>query len=985
MKIIYCIFILFLSSTSFSQPAFIPQELNDQLRGKSKLSEYVKTIYNYYGLNTHQILDSINQSKIEKSTLRSLKFWNRWAYFMSSRLGDEGKMVDVNSMWIKNSDRNGENNKLETRSTSSGNWTFVGPTTMNYGSGLSIGIGRVDRIAFHPTDPDTYFVSAAEGGLWKTIDGGDNYICLTDHLPIIGASGIVVDYSNPNIIYLLSGNGDNNFMGTGDLVSNFRYKHACIGVFKSTDGGKSWKVTGNLATPGLYNAYQIVQSPTNPNVLLVATSRGIFRTSDGGNSWVPTTMSGRFADVKFKPNSGSVAYAVGSPGTIMQFFRSADGGISWIPSNFDMALDTANRCSIGVSPANDQNVYLLCGPSYSKSRYYGFYLSTNEGRDFIRTNNSPSLFLNEENEPDGDDQSAYDNCIAIHPTADDYIIVGGTVVWRSTNKGNSFTQLTRYDDGIANERTDYIHPDVHAIAYNPLNNLLYACTDGGVYSSNNNGLNWRRRFNTLGISQIYHMDRLPGSDIKFMIGNQDNGIQTRYGDNSGFIQNHGGDAYDVDFVSDDEDQFYAVTNTEVKKFTFSGTIPNSLIDFAPAFFPSLAISLTNNRRILVGDPRMARFYSIGLNILGLVKDVTISNVPASWYILQSPSNTNRYYIAGEKGYFEADSAQVNRTDGDGIYTRLDQNPGFPNLLSLQTRITCMAVHPADHKRLWVSFGGFTNNTKIFYSNNSGNSWQNLSGSLPNLPVNSLAVDDDGNVYAGTDDGVFFRGDKWKDWKPFYNGLPRVPITELILTSNNYVYASTFGRGVWRSEQYSDCPATLNVTGEQNGQKFFEASSTINTSGKSTSGDGTQVYYRAGDKIDLKEGFIASNESEVKIYNGPCASGVPVFLRSKTSVDTEFKNFRKAVLPIENKVQFPYAFIREWTNRTNTKDFNIDIVQEGKVRLILTDKDGNKIRDLWAGNLVGTNKATISIPEIKTKECSVLLFHNDLLVHWQDLN
>ncbi|HRG68929.1 MAG TPA: hypothetical protein PLS73_08775, partial [Saprospiraceae bacterium] len=527
MKKLVCLLSLLNAFYLIGQPGAIPETLKKELNGKNTLRSVMETVYNHYGFVLGEDLDSISRSKIDKNVVRALKHWNRWAYFMSCRTGPKGELLDVNSIWLKNSTRSQEsaNNDFQPN-PNTGNWTLVGPTNVHYGHDRIIGIGRMDRITFHPSNANTYYVSSGEGGVWKTTDGGSSYSCLTDHLPTIGCSGLVVDYSNTSTLYMLTGNGDN---GNGSLVTRSGYRHSCVGVYKSTDGGVSWKVTGPLAASGTYVGYQLSQSPTDPQVLMAATTDGIYRTTNGGTSWTRTTASGVFHDVKFKPNSGSIAYCIGSVGNVMRFYYSTNGGANWMVANFDKSIANANRGSIGVSPAANKNVYLILGPgSLPGGVYTGCFVSTDEGKNFTRRHNATDIYLNAEGR--GQDQSGYDNCITVKPSNANVLVTGGLVIFRSTNGGTNFSQMTTYLDGVTQERDDYIHPDVHAVAFNPLDNKLYACTDGGVFVSTNDGANWSRKYNSLAASQIFHLSKLNGSSTQFMMGNQDNGIHTRYSD-----------------------------------------------------------------------------------------------------------------------------------------------------------------------------------------------------------------------------------------------------------------------------------------------------------------------------------------------------------------------------------------------------------------------------------------------------------------------
>ena len=165
-----------------------------------------------------------------------------------------------------------------------------------------------------------------------------------------------------------------------------------------------------------------------------------------------------------------------------------------------------------------------------------------------------------------------------------------------------------------------------------------------------------------------------------------------------------------------------------------------------------------------------------------------------------PSNGNRVYAAGGTAYNSATGILRRSDDGGATWPNaniLSNDPGFPSTFP---KITCINVDPTNSLRVWVTFGGFTEGTKVYYCdyniNPSGN-WVNVSGTLPNVPVNCIALDNANNAYIGTEKCVYYRGTGMTDWVPFYNNLPYVPVTELVISeADNRIRAATFGRGIW---------------------------------------------------------------------------------------------------------------------------------------------------------------------------------------------
>ena len=209
------------------------------------------------------------------------RHWKRWEWYMSSRLGPEGEFVNIYEKTAKAlSVKNRMQHEEKDRNINSA-WTFVGPSSSPYGSSANLnGIGRVNKVVFHPLNQDTYFICTPNGGLWRTTNDGVSWTNMTDYLPCLGIADFVISWANVNVMYLLTGDPADGWDGFG-------YGQRSIGILKSTDGGASWHHTGVLpSTNDDYNGNALVQSPTNQNLLIAATNTGLYRTTDGGNTCV---------------------------------------------------------------------------------------------------------------------------------------------------------------------------------------------------------------------------------------------------------------------------------------------------------------------------------------------------------------------------------------------------------------------------------------------------------------------------------------------------------------------------------------------------------------------------------------------------------------------------------------------------------------------------------------------------------------------------
>lgn len=833
----------------------IPEELQVQIKEKG-FYEAKNAIENYYKTAIKRV--RTDNPVAAKLLLRQRKLLNRHFYMAEGRLNDKGK-VENSSQKVFEYLSSGSTLRTE---AASGDWSLVGPNYVQYG------VGRINRIAFHPTNSYKIYAGSAGGGLFVSDNGGLSWSNLAGFMPSLGISGIVVSHANANVIYVLTGDGD--AMSSQGLTFSFGYIRYSVGVLKSTDGGNTWQKTGDF--PGLagvqYAGMKLIQDPNNSNVLLAATSHGLYRTTDGGNTWalcdMPDDDVTMVYDIEYRPGSSATVYASirrNNATSNGQFVRSTNSGVTFTQvSTFSPDVFTSvQRIEIGVTAASPGVVYLVAGPATTSS-YRGVWRSADNGVTFTRQHNTPNILG--AGGADIVDQNLYDLAIAVSPTSASTIITGGLVVFRSTNSGSLFWQATGYHGD------PYIHPDIHDLAYNPLDGKLYAATDGGVASSTDNGLTWARLFAGLSCTQFYHFSlQDDGGDL--WGGTQDNGILIQDGQSTTFERYTSGDGFDVltDMApAGNQDDKYFSVNEKV----YADATPD--VDITPPgadnFFANLGMHSVDEDIIYAGYENFYISYNRGDDW----STVMIGNdwVPGNWALETCPSLSTRVYTAGRnktrRGFFRIDGIGFN-IEARGLTLSTDYSGD---------KITDIAVHPANANRVWITVGGYAAKSKVFYSSDGGSTWSNWSNSLPNLPVNCIVADENGNVYVGTDVGVFYRGSGDKDWTPFYNKLPRVAVTELELMkvggTSVAIYASTFGRGIWKSSVFSSCSSTLTVSSTLQGQQFFQAGSTLTSTSVINGAAGTSVFFKAGNSVTLTPGFSAVSGTEFISYIGPCNTG-----------------------------------------------------------------------------------------------------------------
>jgi Two component regulator propeller len=865
--IIIAVAILSVFTTALTAQIEIKGRLEQGLSGKKNFFEIINTVHSFYNEEKGNLLPG-NTAALEYIN-RQLKFWKRWEWYNRARLNTYQEVINVD-LYNWNLNKNISLNSTSggnISSSNTGTWLPLGPDsyvrTLYAHTG---GLGRVNCIAFHPTDPNIIFIGTPAGGLWKSTNEGTTWVSLTDHIPSIGVSGIIIDYSNPNTIYILTGDGDGKVRKS-------------IGVLKSTDGGINWHLTGTFPNTGSIDfwGYKLIQDPSNPLILLVATTNGIYKTTNGGNSWLQS-ITGDVTDIEFYPGNSNIVYAVKKNQLTNPLFRSYNKGDNFSNGSITGEPGSSTRLAIGVTPHSPSKVYLLAGPATGSGSFNGVYLSSDTGKNFTLQANSPNILGRATDGSDGADQAWYDLALAINPANSTNIITGGIDVWASTNSGVNFSLKTNWREPAV-PPGQYVHADIHDLAYNPLNNKLFVCSDGGVAKSSDNGTNWTHIWNGLQIMQFYHMTGYEGNNELLIGGTQDNGSNYRKTNSSTFYHVLGADGYSSMIDYTNTNIIFCSANENLYRSYDGGINYDSITPTLPFdnSFPMVAMHVTDHNTIFCG--KASSVYK-STNAGGVWTDLGVSGNVA---LNTCPSNGNRLYAASKNiGNPGALSDDLYRIDGTTA-TVLTNNPGYP--LNFGLRLTDIAVLPANSDIVCITFGGYDSLRKVFTSGNAGANWTNITGGLPNAAVTAVEYDNNGNLYIGTDVGVFYKGSSMTEWIPFYNGLPKSPISDIVINETaGTITVSTFGRGVYRSDLFSPCTSSLNLTGLINGNKFYEASSTVSSTQNVFGGSGTEVYYKAGSSITMNPGFEVKAGNYFKAALGPCASGIPLHSRLYTAYE-----------------------------------------------------------------------------------------------------
>ncbi len=705
--------------------------------------------------------------------------------FLETRLDEDGKYpaykLFVELMKEKEKYSSSKN-------TSSANWQELGPfNTVPTLSGIDVGNGRINAIAFDPIDANNIWIGSG-GGLWNSIDGGANWTTNTDDLPVIGISHIAINPDNPQIMYI----------GMGDYLDDYTQY---IGILKSIDGGQSWDTTGyNFNIGGYYPTPKILINPNYTDSVFAATKNGVLLTIDGGDNWnlIYTTPSFYVVDLEFMPGNSNVIYAaIKDYSGSSSVCRSLDGGATWTVNTNGFLSDRTN-IKIAVTNANPNVIYAVF--TNSTQQYHGLYKSIDMGATWTLQSNTPNIISY---------QGMYNLSLAVDPTNEANVWVGGVLQWYSSDNGQSWVQ----EGGI--------HVDQHFADFNPLNNTLFVANDGGVYKYINNS--FANISNDLRITQFYKLGLSTSNVNRLVGGTQDNGTQML--NNFSFHHISGGDGMECIIDPYNEDIIYSSSQWGYLRKSVDGG--NSWIYITPASgsYPGSWVTPykmhpLNNNMIVAGYKQIYRSLNGG----------------NSWDSLSNPPLNHAYQRIDEIALAPSDVDYIYASSHyvDSLYVTKDGGTTWITYgLSAinNASITDIVVSPDDPEKIWI-----TNNTTVYKSLDAGNSWVNISGNnLPNIPIHCIVYQDNAknDLYVGTDLGVYHRDSTMSDWMPFMTGLPNVAVTELeIHYGIGKIRAATYGRGMWESnlntppvsvnfEEIASCTIYPNPTRDKINIEFSE--------------------------------------------------------------------------------------------------------------------------------------------------------------------
>ena len=727
-------------------------------------------------------------------------------FFLISAFAQKKK---ITSEELKPSDLSG----LEFRS--------VGPAFMS---------GRIADIAINPENENEWYVAVGSGGVWKTVNSGTTWKPIADNESFYSTGCITIDPHNTSKVWL----------GTGENVGG---RHVGIGhgVYLSENGGKSWKSMGLKSSEHIS---KIIVSPKDPNIVFVASQgplwssggdRGLFKTNDGGKTWKNVLSVNEWTGVTdividqlnpdilyaatWQRHRNVASYMGGGPGT--SIYKSTDNGKNWIEIKDGLPNSNLGKIGLAISPFDSTILYAAVE---TDRRNGAVYKTTNSGGSWSKMSDTVS----------GATGPHYYQELVASPHVFDKIYLMDTKVQVSENGGKDFYIMNESDK----------HVDNHSLTFKMSDpNYLLIGTDGGVYESFDDTNSWKFVAN-LPLTQFYKLavdDAYPFYNI--FGGTQDNNTQggpSRTFKDSGITNSDwfvllGGDGHqpatepgnpNIVYAQSQQGNIHRIdrTNGEAtfikpqndlnepyERFNWDAPILVSPHDPETIFFGSQRVWVSNNR----GDEWKAISGDLTLNqerfelpIMGKVQswdnpwDVyAMSTYNTITSLSQSPVDQNIIYAGTDDGII-----QYTRDYGQNwIKVSVEKLPGVPK----GSFVNDIKADLFDANTVYVlldnhKFGDYK--PYVYKSNDGGKSWKNITTGIPDGFLCWRLVQDhvDKNLmFLGTEYGVYVSVNGGLKWVKFSSGLPTISVRDLAIQKReNDLVAATFGRGFYVLDDYS---------------------------------------------------------------------------------------------------------------------------------------------------------------------------------------
>lgn len=656
--------------------------------------------------------------------------------------------------------------------------------------------GRITDIEIHASQPETIYVGAASGGIFKSTDNGQSWQHLFQQQPVISIGDLAIDPANPQIVWA----------GTGEANSS-SFSFVGNGIYKSIDGGETWQHKG--LEQSAYIGRIVVDHSNSQRIFVAALGnlfspnqmRGIYRSIDGGDNWqrvlfVSDSTSG--ADIVQHPTNPDILYASmwermrgltyrRSHGPTSGIYKSTDGGQNWVRLTNGLPTgDTPGRIGLAIGRNNPEIVYAFIDQLINGQYVASVYRSINGGESWSRTNDAVVAGMNS-------NFGWYFGQIRTDPRNDNRFWILGVDLYRSDNGGQTFTQLAGYYN------INDIYVDHHALWIHPVSGLMWHGNDGGLYRSADLGASWTK-INKLPLTQFYTIEVDYLNPQRLYGGTQDNNtVRTWTGANDNWDRILGGDGFYtlVDYTNSNtiyaESQWGNLYRSDNGGLSFSW-IGSNWSGERTNWSSPLIMHPTDPQTLYFGTHRVWKTTNKGQSWQAVSADLTRQLASSGFSTIStlaiSRLNPN-LVLAG------TDDGRVHLSTSGGLFWT-EITAGLP-----LRWITRLAFDPFEVNTIYATVSGFRwdePHPYVFKSTNLGQTWTPIQGNLPLLPVNVIVPDPqrEGWLYVGTDAGIFYTENVGQQWQSLMEGMPMVPVTDLKIHAPTYtLVAGTYGNSAYR--------------------------------------------------------------------------------------------------------------------------------------------------------------------------------------------
>ncbi len=709
-------------------------------------------------------------------------------------------------------------------------WTALGPGNIG---------GRTLSLVFEPDNANILYAGTADGGIWKTTNGGAAWAPLGDMLPSLAVSSLIMDPVNFDVLYAGTGEGAYN----GDSVQG-------AGVFQTVDAGQHWTQMPGTNTPDFYYVNKLVLSPASGR-LYAATRTGVWRYNAAAGAWAQLLAPGTFLgcfDLALRIDSSGNEVMFAACGSFLQgaIYRNTQAQVAGSPWNVVFTNPAMGRTSLAIAPSNPDTIYAMVtsnanGPHQGYNEgLLGVFRSTQGGAAgtwqarLVNTSHDLTSTLLLSNPVYAVlalcnfgpfnayyNQGWYDTVIAVDPTNADRVWAGGIDLFRSDDGGQTFGAASYW---WVQPDPPYNHADQHALAFPPgydgaANQQLFSGNDGGVFVTRNSlaqtalhdpyelcndkysQVVFENINNGFSATQFYDGAVYPDGSTYFG-GTQDNGTvggddqtgpnqwNTLLGGDGGFVAVNPANTSVLYATNTGLSLQKSIDGGQLFVNAIGGIADNNFLFIAP-----FILDATNPQRLWTGGSYLWRTNNGAANWSRASTRVAGSLGAAISAIASSPVDANHVLMATTEGNIQRNSAALAAAPTT-VWPRAKPRSGY---------VSWLTFDPADANTAYATYSTF-GGTHVFKTIDGGATWSGIdgtgTGALPDMPVNTIAVDPaTSNLYVGTDMGVFVSLDGGQSWALELTGFPNSVTDALVMhvdpTGGRSVFAFTHGRGVWR--------------------------------------------------------------------------------------------------------------------------------------------------------------------------------------------